>query len=1014
MFKEIFSLHDKPLSPYLDTSAYGDDRSALSFALHAHAEAQLGYLLHELLPELHSRLTNLLPSEMPVWLGRGKQSAALRRVRHMLQQVNRVLSAPAHPLSGNQPHSSKAHSLLYFRGGRAVTSPVLLAIQALLFSHSAWGTESYLHDVKSAARASELLAHHSDPIRQWIVFLIAWHNVFRTCVGSNKESTVLVRDTQGNISLRDDLLPEVLAEHLKNGFEAYREGDIDWKEGLLSALWLVSEGYESREGDKVEHALFEALGKTITRSWERSQGSGGDSVEGDRWLVVFEYGHYVFKDNACPKREAIAQRVLSKCFSGGSHGVAWISLDRYWATHHGHRLVDIDDLERLFVDVGENVDRPASLPWRGQAVFYHLDLESEVHWKEAYFAAFGVCPPANGPDAWQLITHSLVKSFPEPSRVPWAYVMRVLEVLAHISRYRESFWKLRVCFPANQCDPEVGVSASWIYLPKACPSVREVETAIENRDWRNARLVVARTLSALLWNQRMTFGNTLQFLEAEERCAQDDWLNQWWELARITHERFHAKKQFEHYLQVYTSAPIQNVLRRPRLPRMTVPANRERKDDGYVLGVDIGGGGVKWAVYSLGNGPEHSFSVRGYGQYPTAPNKGTPKYRDAKAFVKRLREELENHSWPPEWSWERCCKELRAVGVTWPGAVSGPLAHESVRAPSGVLQYFEGFKASASIPGDGKVFFEADAQDLRRLEVREAFAEAFFGDAGDDRVTLINDGVAHVLNAWSATAGDLRGRVERAIIIAAGTGTAMGAINARTGRVLDILAEPGKVVVYVGMEAGTDGVTGLGRDAFNKLALSTAAGEEAKGLVGSVGGVPKIESLVIGYLLARSRMRGHNLDPALQEELDTIGGTWKTETAGFGTFQDLPAHVADLRAKLGLEDEERFQDFAVAVAARVGCQLADLVALTWELFRSRTVFISGGPMTGSSGEFVHQAACKALRERYGFHVVEKPGQSDPGQPHHLARRIVIGKAPAIGEGPSGAHGAALAALQLLL
>jgi len=255
MLYPSFSSQDRLLRPYLEVDTYADARS-LHEALKGFAEAQLTFLLYDALPDLRGRVGKLLPQEMPVWLGHGQQLGALQRIIHMLTQVKQTLANNIHPLLLPDP-KPRAHQPIYFWQRRAVTTPALLAIQAVLFSHTSWEErESCFHDVRAATRAHGLLGGYSEPVPHWIASLIVWQNAFRTAVGFCKECGVAVL-SGGEVTLISDQMQKELSPYLRNTFGGSSEKD---RNQLIDALWLVAEAYEARAGDPVgEWIAFEQL-----------------------------------------------------------------------------------------------------------------------------------------------------------------------------------------------------------------------------------------------------------------------------------------------------------------------------------------------------------------------------------------------------------------------------------------------------------------------------------------------------------------------------------------------------------------------------------------------------------------------------------------------------------------------------------------------------------------------------------------------------------------------------------
>ena len=144
---------------------------------------------------------------------------------------------------------------------------------------------------------------------------------------------------------------------------------------------------------------------------------------------------------------------------------------------------------------------------------------------------------------------------------------------------------------------------------------------------------------------------------------------------------------------------------------------------------------------------------------------GGQQYDGASAFVRRLDDELAT-AWP-QWSTDR--EHLVAIGLTWPGAVAGRPGLEYVAANSTALTYFR--------PYPSKKHWEADAADIRRLRLREAFAMHFQHGGSSPYVRLINDAVAHVLfERWQLAQFAPRPG-EIVVGLTAGTGSGMAVLK---------------------------------------------------------------------------------------------------------------------------------------------------------------------------------------------------------------------------------------------
>jgi len=384
---------------------------------------------------------------------------------------------------------------------------------------------------------------------------------------------------------------------------------------------------------------------------------------------------------------------------------------------------------------------------------------------------------------------------------------------------------------------------------------------------------------------------------------------------------------------------------------LSPPPNK--KEGGYNLGIDIGDSGVKLAVYqyhseekTIEDEPEAAWSIDTERREANTGKQG--KYKDINDFIKYIDMVSENSRGKQKW--KQCKENLVAMGIAWPGPVTGELGRESVSSFSQVLSNFKPYckpdKYTLRCKDDGGAtpFFKASAKRLQQLEVREAFGRYFFKKDGEDApVVLLNDGACHVIDALSRAKNgtDNVGPNEMVVILAAGTGTAMGAIQTSSDQPLDVLAEAGKVMTNIGCKLDKNWLTGTGGYDFCTETLSTVAKDVFEEMTcDPCTKEIHIPPLLIGYLLAAVEEN--------EKEKTKIKKDWKTKEAHGKKFDACYQALEEALQKVKVKPSA----FAKEVANRVGIKLADLTALSWELFHATTLYVSGQLMSGSIGKHV--------------------------------------------------------------
>jgi predicted NBD/HSP70 family sugar kinase len=919
---------------------------------------------------------------------------ALRRIRAMLQRLKSSLDSLS---SSNPERLEELNRLDWSPDRRFAASPVLWAIGGLIFSHKKW-TAPNCHDVRSAVDVDEFLRTSGapGPFPQWmsdrIPLLVALKNAYRTCVDSGLREVGVYRD--GILHFKEEEIARSMAELLKRACPTAASVTAD-------ALLLIANAYAGRYGDSTKVKTFEDFTQLVKQEIDRpvSQFSG--------ILVIFEFGRHVFPALESAKTP---KKLATELLKNQNPQVVWVSFDRFWATRHSDSLRAWleekaklpSNLGTLFRNVTEEIQFSRGLQARlGSSNFYALSLEKD----DASKVAFGCLPDKPTcqqvpTTVWQRISLA-IKPFLErrgqtsgTGSIPWAYVMRVLDVLAYI--YPIEFFRLKILRPDSP--KELGDS-NIIVLPREVPDIEELENAVKQEKWHHPKLLVSRCLATLLINQRMAFGNKQQAIriDGDQAITKIQELEQirdkWLKLATWVSEK-NKHGILEKYLQVCLTPKIQLQTE----PLLIFPQQGEAQ----IAGFDIGGSFVKAAIYKyypktelLG---EPVFTEKPVVEFQTRNLDGT-QYENALSFVERINTEL-TKAWGENWQ-----ENLIAIGITWPGAIAGQPGSEYIAAYSTAIGYFK--------PFDPDKFFQATAEKIHQFDLRQAFQNYF-----QKPVILMNDGVAHVLyHQWQFNR-EILGVGETVVGLFAGTGSAEAVFDGDTGHPLNVLAELGKQIDDIGCPFPVDEYpSGTSRNYFNKDTLPRI-GQEVLQEWGIE--MPRIPGILIGWIL--ENLDTHASEEALKKIQQKIQRLWEEETRPGA--KSIDSYLKELKRslnKVGKKDE----DFAKEVTKRAGLRLADLIAQVRELYGSLNVFVGGGPMSGATGRFIRNKVREELQQGYGFDVVGDESDVVRGigitssytawKKHHRVRLIRFPEPPRTNiepPGPSGVRGAAMTAVEL--
>jgi hypothetical protein len=318
---------------------------------------------------------------------------------------------------------------------------------------------------------------------------------------------------------------------------------------------------------------------------------------------------------------------------------------------------------------------------------------------------------------------------------------------------------------------------------------------------------------------------------------------------------------------------------------------------------------------------------------------------------------------------------------------------------------------------------EAHERDLHRIDFAAAASRVF----RDCHTVVINDGDADIRSSPEVPGGG----IGITVTIKEGTGVAFAVWENHSP--VDILAETAKGILNI--NAGTDTSKRetwrfqreelSRRCSRNKFAtlLDECNGGRLRRLLPKGVDERDITGLLIGALLEASvtvpttnpkrtaavlDFLGKSNESAPKKTRNTFGKSLGNALAAFESFDvNIPDSEAEAlysaalgemrtRAKLALgvavADESRLsasraarlnrqiafdlpyktlsaaEKMAVRCAAVLGRWLADVIALTWEVYGPNEVRLAGGPMSGKTGVFVALSAKAALEEVYAFDI----------------------------------------------
>lgn len=905
---------------------------------------------------------------------------ALPEVRQRRLQM--LLAIEAFGAGLAEPDRQRFHRRLDY--GNLVSTPLLIATQAVLVGEPDTGGGRRFHDKAAAEAAYALLREVPGMdlgLAGTVARIVSLKNPVRNAVGEDKE--VVVWDGR-RIVTDDEAVSAALGSFLRPALAT--------SPGLLEALTALVAAVESRSGRQPRNHEFLDQYRRLCACQAEDAPPPADPPP---LLVALEFAHHALPDAARRMTQfaEIVERVQATEPGGLTAPLLWVSADRFFASEHPE---DFDKRLRLAEHLAPfpptTIEPLEVLFGAGRASLHYLHVSPE----RSFSLVFGMDPPPGG------VWHELQAVFAAQPAGPISLGF-VLFACAVMSQLRPADF-LQVQVIVNHV-PSPLAPVVRLYLPREAP-VADADFTARVQAWaaggpgskamgRDARFLVAAAAGAVVPNRALFFGVEKQTLWVEDP-ADDGPRTAWTRVLRVVREAA-RHDAISDYLHTFAKRP--ELEHPPRFVPRAVSTERP-----VALGCDIGASNVKIALYRLHPASLEVVARIGGELSMTVQRPGGERYANALALAERVAETCKAAFGS---GWDDLRRRIVAVGVAWPGAVTGGPGAEEVAAPSSVLRYFEPFPPERH--------WEATPEQLRALDLRGAF-EATFG--GDQRpaVRLANDGTCHV----TAGARDFQQAVgaggETVAALTIGTSIALKFYDTVLRQALDMLCEVGRMIIY----PGEPPVGGYPGGTARSLMKSESLGELATALLNGAGhdhGLPAFAAhpqeltFVVGWLLAEA----DGTERADAERLfERHWAAWWPQSQE--PVEGLPALRTRLRqrlARLGRWPDEH--EFAQAVARRAGAVLADIVASTAAMTDPRTFLIGGGPLSGSTGRFVREAARQLLRTRFNFHVDRRAGGSEDPRPGRPPRQIRMPE-PARSSadlGPGGCLGAALLARALL-
>ena len=987
-------------------------------------------------------------------LARGR---AWPRIRAMLQWVaSGLFSDPdAHDRSPSFPRMQRDllfDPLLCGNGKNAkATCGAMLAILAIVHSHDGW-SQPYFHDAHSAAIAGATLSCVELPccFPGLVATLVLFQTVFRTCLADWSE----VLEWTGNEPNGDDtrVRPLVVQEFwrlwmmARDGTTLHRQGDGGEIRAALAALALSSLAYEHRSGrlpaDHEKWVRKDAGARSLLdqRDIERLS-----KAHERRMLVVFEYAHKVLggKDALV----VFAANALGTEFEAlkreGLPPVLWFSFGRSTPRlfhgvraelRHSRGLPSGWQVEReILVETLCRVRRIAA-----DHAFYRSEIDPTTKCK----IAFG--DSASPLDAWSIIHVGLKRFWSDRGEqagfkryLPVPVVSRILRTAREIRPGDFVVARIRRLTVEPKGIPCRGQTFA---LPNTPPDSCELEALAKRcksdpcwTEDRNApKLIVARVLAATILNYRMAFGGGRFALEIDALQS----VVEGWQSAVEIVAKWDSHDKLRKYLDEVCAVHHKSLAENRR-------KLSEVQEGQYVLGVDVGAGSIKVKAWPLDDNCafdklEKACAAGAY----SVPKDQDALYEDGLDFATTLRGRIlrdENFA-----NASHILNKVAIIGVCWPGAVRDEGVRSHVAGGSGILRAFEGHSGRGGVD---------DPRTIHRLCLLEGFEEAFCRKASGAKgptvppfVCLLNDGEAHTRVSKAMFERIFRDEAKPTrptVVLTAGTGTALGVLEADSDKIAPLLTEAGKMVLDIGEGFGNGFPAGVANKLFSKNMLRDQAQRAADGIgrnpaeeacAKKLTDQMPIQALEIGAQLAGLKgVKGS--PPSGPDESTRLWKQWWKEH-----LEPLTSGSALLRARLEAGDatrdrksnlllafedyvfrerwprgttagdEAQFYAFVLHVARRAGRLFADLAVMVLDLVDAEGVLATGGPMSGSTGYFVRGYAREELEDTYGLIARTEPPSASESGSSEIFRRIYFPE-PHEGTPSNAARGAADAALE---
>ena len=410
----------------------------------------------------------------------------------------------------------------------------------------------------------------------------------------------------------------------------------------------------------------------------------------------------------------------------------------------------------------------------------------------------------------------------------------------------------------------------------------------------------------------------------------------------------------------------------------------------HIVGIDVGGTAIKACDFEVTRGDDglprweakRQVRIR-WNDLPTPATEG-PLER-ARLLLEKVRDEVQ-------------AATMNAVGIS----LAAPVMDD---VPVGVSSVSARLLDGRSIPD----IANSNVQKLHKIDFAAVAQDVF---KGCERTLVLNDGEADIRASGSALRVSREGAT---VVIKEGTGAAFALYL--NGEPVDVIAETAKAVLNLRC-------TPQNKDAdqrFQQGQLSERCSKKKFRTLLTLLNGPDLEddvaSLLIGGLLEMSvaPAAAHKREPAEIVELwsrqleSSVGGVLYLKVGSASCLDHLRALAAivsepevlvdlrDLYSQALREVQDRAQRMlqdtssgdtgalrdvvgikreydalgestkaAVYCAWLLGRWLADGIALAWELFGAREVRLAGGPLSGKTGIFITLSARRALEEVYGF------------------------------------------------